>query len=197
MRRVFELVPLALWIAALPASGESLYQEGSYRALAADLKASRVGDAITVQVYENSSASSTAETSTRRTNDLSVSADFSRVSPVSIKRQLGANLETSGSFEGGGTTQRVNRLLATITTTVQEVLANGDLRIAGEQLLTVNDEQHKVRVEGRVRPQDISSDNVVLSTRLSDARIFYSGDGDLSERSRRAWWRKILDFLGL
>jgi flagellar L-ring protein precursor FlgH len=101
-----------------------------------------------------------------------------------------------GTFEGGGTTQRANQLLATLTVTVREVFPNGDLRVSGEQFLTVNDEAHKVRLEGRVRPQDISSDNVVLSTRLAEAKIYYAGDGDLSERNHRAWWRKLLDLLG-
>jgi len=80
---------------------------------------------------------------------------------------------------------------------VQEILPNGDLKVSGEQLLTVNEEQHKVNLEGRVRPQDISSDNVVLSTRLADARIDYIGEGDLSERQKRGWWRKLVDWLGL
>ena len=196
MRCVIRVLPLALSMVALAARGESLYKEGSYRPLAADIRASKVGDAITVQVYENSSASTSTETSTKRTNDLSASAGVSSAGVKNISRQVGATLQNSGAFEGGGTTQRSNRLLATITVNVQEVLPNGDLRIAGEQLLTVNEEQHKVRIEGRVRPQDIASDNTVLSTRLSDARILYVGDGDLSERNRRSWWRKLVDLLG-
>ncbi len=106
-------------------------------------------------------------------------------------------MNVAGDFDGGGTTQRTNKLLATITVAVKEVLPTGDLRVAGEQLLTVNDEQHKVSLEGRVRPQDISDGNVVLSTRLAEAHINYVGDGELSDRQRRAWWRKLLDLLGL
>ena len=102
----------------------------------------------------------------------------------------------AGDFTGGGTTQRANKLLATITVSVREVRPGGDLVVAGEQLLTVNQEQHRVSVEGRVRPQDVSSENVVLSTRLADARIAYAGRGDLSSRQKRAWWRTILDWVG-
>lgn len=170
---------------------ESLYDEQTFRSLASDRKAFRVGDVLTVNVYENSSASTTTDTASQRRNGITAVA----ASP-SHGKQISGNLEVGGEFEGGGSTQRANRLLATITVTVQEVLASGDLKVAGEQMLTVNSEAHKVTVEGRVRQQDISSDNVVLSTRLADAKIHYAGEGDLSERQKRAWWRQLLDFLG-
>ena len=136
-----------VWLLPGWGAAESLYQEGSFRPLTADNKAFRVGDSLTIQVFENSSAT--------------------------------------------------NKLLATLTVTVTEVLPNRELRVAGEQLLTVNEELQKVNLEGRVRPQDISDGNVVLSTRLADARITYVGEGDVSERARRSAWRRIFDWLGL
>jgi flagellar L-ring protein precursor FlgH len=63
-------------------------------------------------------------------------------------------------------------------------------------VLTVNQEEQKVTVEGRVRPQDVSADNVVLSPRIADARITFLGEGALSSRQRRPWWRYLLEFLG-
>jgi flagellar L-ring protein precursor FlgH len=172
------------------ATAESLYREDTYRPLVSDAKAHHVGDVITVQVYESSSATSSAETTTQRKNN--VTANFTRVPSF----QKGIGLGVSGDFDGGGTTQRANRLLTTLTVTVREELPNGDLRVGGEQLLQVNQELHRVNVEGRVRPQDISDGNVVLSTRIADARITYVGDGDLSERQRRGLWRQIVDWLG-
>lgn len=183
---------LALLLSAsLPVAAESLYQEGSFRPLTADNKAFRVGDSLTVQVFENSSASTSADTGTRRNNDISGSVTQTGNRVVG---QLGIGV--SGGFDGGGRTQRANKLLATLTVTVQEVLASGELRVAGEQLLTVNEELQKVNLEGRVRPQDISDGNVVLSTRLADARITYVGEGDVTDRARRGGWRKVLDWLG-
>lgn len=172
----------------------SLYDPQSYRPLTADNKAFRVGDALTVQVFENSSATSSADTGTRRNNDIGIAAT-SGSGNNSHRSQAG--ITVGGEFDGGGRTQRTNRLLATLTVTVQEILANGELRVAGEQLLTVNEEQQKVTLLGRVRPQDVSDGNVVLSTRLADAQITYVGEGDVSERSRRGAWRRLLDWLGL
>ncbi|WP_399681018.1 flagellar basal body L-ring protein FlgH [Xenophilus sp.] len=184
-------VVVTLMLAAAPALAESLYDEARFRPLTADNKAHRVGDLLTVQVYENSSASSTADTGTRRNNDITGSITHANGRPVG---QLSVGI--SGEFDGGGRTQRTNKLLATLTVAVQEVLANGDLRVAGEQLLTVNEELQKVNLEGRVRAQDISDGNVVLSTRLADARITYVGEGDVSDRARRGAWRRLMDWLG-
>jgi len=190
--RWLNLFALAAMLCAPSVMAESLYQEGSFQPLIADNKAFRVGDSITVQVYENSSATSSADTGTRRGNDLSGSVTHNGSKVVG---QFGIGI--AGDFDGGGRTQRTNKLLATLSVTVIEVLPNRELRVSGEQLLTVNDELQKVNLEGRVRPQDISSGNVVLSTRLADAHITYVGEGDVSERTRRSAWRRILDWLGL
>lgn len=176
--------------AAGAALGESLYREDTFRPLAGDSKAFRVGDAITVQVMENSSASTTTDTNTQRRNALNANL---QTLPA---RNRGFSLNMGGEFDGGGTTQRANRLLATLTVTVRDVAPNGELRIAGEQLLRVNEELHRVNLEGRVRPQDVSDGNVVLSTRIADAQIVYVGEGDLSERQRRGLWRSVMDWLG-
>ncbi|AVS67151.1 flagellar biosynthesis protein FlgH [Paracidovorax avenae] len=188
--RIAAALCCAAFVAAVAVRAESLYQEQTYRPLTADNRAFRVGDALTVQVFENSSATSSADTGTRRGNGLS--AELSHRSGTVGQTGIGVN----GTFDGGGRTQRTNRVLATLTVTVQEILPNGDLRVAGEQLLTVNQEPQKVTLEGRVRPFDISDGNVVLSTRLADARISYVGEGDIAERNRRPWWRNLLDMMG-
>ncbi|GKS74673.1 flagellar basal body L-ring protein FlgH [Acidovorax sp. SUPP950] len=188
---LFVLSSMALYIHAAPACAESLYQEQSFRPLTADNKAFRVGDVLTVQVFENSSATTSADTGTRRKNGLSAELGHRSGSVA----QTG--IAVTGDFDGGGKTQRTNRVLATLTVSVREVLPNGELKVSGEQLLTVNDEPQKVTLEGRVRPLDISDGNVVLSTRLADARISYVGEGDIAERNRRPWWRALLDGMGL
>jgi flagellar L-ring protein precursor FlgH len=193
MRQGVATLLLALCtLAAAPASSaQSLFQEESWRGFTADNKAYRPGDVLTVQVFENSSASSSADTGTRRANHLG--AELAHGSNRVAQASLGVN----GDFDGGGRTQRASRLLATLSVVVQEVLPGGQLRVAGTQSVTVNEELQRVTLEGLVRPVDISDGNVVQSTRIAQARITYVGEGDVSERNRRAWWRKLLDALGL
>jgi flagellar L-ring protein precursor FlgH len=173
------------------AQAVSLYDEATFRPLTGDHKAFRAGDILTVQVFENSSAQTTADTGTRRKNTLNAELAHG------ARRVAETGISVNGDFDGGGRTQRANRVLITLSVTVQEVLANGDLRVAGEQTLLVNDEQQRVTLQGRVRPLDVSEGNVVLSTRLADARITYLGEGDVSDRQQRAWWRKLLDWAGM
>lgn len=185
------LACVLLCCAILPAArAQSLFHEDSWRGLTADNKAFRPGDILTVQVFENSSATSSAETGTRRTNHLE--AELAHRGNRVAQTTIGVR----GDFDGGGRTQRTNRLLTTVTVVVQEVLPGGQLRIAGSQFVTVNEELQRVSLEGVVRPVDISDGNVVQSTRIAEARITYVGEGDLTERGRRAWWRKLLDAVG-
>jgi flagellar L-ring protein precursor FlgH len=179
-----------LALACMHAAGESLYREDSWRGLTTDNKAFRPGDVLTVQVFENTTATASADTGTRRTNN--VRADLSHAGTSVAQTTLGV----AGDFDGGGRTQRTNRLLTTVTVTVREVLASGQLRIAGTQSIQVNDELQQVTLEGLVRPADISEANLVQSTRIADGRITYVGEGDVSERSRRSWWRRFIDALG-
>ena len=191
MTRRSGLILCLLLALASAAGAESLYRESSYRPLTADNKALRVGDVLTVQVFENSSATTTAETGTRRKNNVGASLSHG------ARTVAQTGIVAGGDFDGGGQTQRTSRVLITVSVSVRDVLANGDLRIAGEQLLLVNNEQQRVTLEGRVRPQDVSDGNIVLSTRIADARITYLGEGEVSERQQRAWWRKLLDWAGL
>lgn len=168
---------------------QSLFREG-WRGFTADNKAYRAGDVLTVQVFENSSATSSADTGTRRNNRMAAELAHG---PTTVGQ---TSLSVAGDFDGGGRTQRASRLLTTVTVTVREVLTGGQLRIAGTQFVTVNEELQRVTLEGVVRPADITDGNVVQSTRIAEARITYVGEGELTERNRPAWWRKLLDALG-
>jgi flagellar L-ring protein precursor FlgH len=171
-----------------------LYQEGQYRSLVGDVKAYRVGDSLTVLVMETSSAASTADTSARRKTDAGVDG----VVDVGPRRRTG---EISGhinnDFSGAAKTQRTGRLLAQLTVTVVAVEPNGDLRVSGEQLLEVNNELQKIRLEGKVRTQDIGENNAVVSNRIADAKIHYVGDGVLADGQRPGLITRVLTWLGL
>ena len=77
------------------------------------------------------------------------------------------------------------------------VLPNGDLEIAGAQRLNINRERTVIRVRGRVRPTDISADNMVLSSRIADASIDYDGAGFVTRSGRPGLVTRIFNFLGL
>ena len=190
--RIFLGTWLLAALAVSPAGAQSLYDETTFRALTADHKAFRVGDVLTVQVIENATATANADTGTQRNNGLNadVSIHYHRDHIASGRASVGSD------FDGGGRTERAGKLVAQLTVSIRDVMANGDLLVAGEQQLTINDERQRISLTGRVRPQDISEANVVLSTRIADADITYVGEGHLADRQKPAWWRQIADILG-
>ncbi|WP_374351370.1 flagellar basal body L-ring protein FlgH [Chitinimonas sp.] len=174
---------------ATPLAAESLYDEHSFRPLAADKRAHLPGDSLTVLIYENASATTSVGTNMNRKNNVAVQGAVD-------ERQHGASVGLNNQFDGGGSSQRTGKLLAQMTVSVDKVAANGELWISGEQLLEINADKQKIRVEGRVRPLDISDSNTVFSYRIADARISYLGDGDLAARQRPGFWSKLFVWAG-
>jgi flagellar L-ring protein precursor FlgH len=100
---------------------------------------------------------------------------------------------TSNSFKGSGATKRSGNLAASITARVTRVLPNGNLEILGKREITVNNEKQYIALTGIIRPRDISSNNVVLSTYISDAKIVYTGTGVVNDRQNPGWLARVLD----
>lgn len=190
MRRLGRFCLLTLALA--PGAGvaqASLFKAENFQSLTSDARARSVGDLLTVLVFETASARSSADTSAGR--DAAVGLDAQGAG-----KSWSAGLRASNQVDGGGHTQRENRVLAQITVRIVEIAANGELRIAGEQSLEINDEKQTIALEGMVRPQDISENNVVQSNRVADARIRFQGQGELSVRQRPAWWQRLLTLFG-
>lgn len=173
---------------------DSLYREDRFQSLTSDRKGNRVGDLITVLIVETSTASSSADTRLDRSANVGVAVGLER---TVINRHLNANVGVSSDTDGRGRTERSGQLLAQVTVSIAEVLPNGDLRLAGEQIIEINDERQQIRLEGRIRPQDLLENNTVLSSKLADTKISYLGDGVVGEKQRPAWWQRVLTVLGL
>jgi flagellar L-ring protein precursor FlgH len=182
-----------------PATNGSLWTEAQ-GSLFYDLKARRVGDILTVAIYEQASASKEASTSSGR--ESSASADITKflgleqdianiregIDPTDL---VSANF--ANDFKGSGKTSRKEDLVATLTTRVVEVFPNGNLRIAGSKTVTVNNEDQIIRLSGIIRPADISQANVVDSKHILDADIEYTGNGIISDKQRPGWMVRVLD----
>lgn len=176
---------------AFHATAESLYKAGEFRSLTADRKAQRIGDVLTVLVVENSSATATAGTKTDKTTD----AGLHITTPL---RQKAYGFGVDDSFDGNGRSARSGKLLAQLSVSVINIDPNGDLQVAGEQLLEINGEKQMINLTGRVRTVDIGEGNTVPSNRLADARITYIGDGVLGDNQNKGWiTRLVSSFLRL
>jgi flagellar L-ring protein precursor FlgH len=162
---------LVLSLGAVGARAEDLYKGGSWPALASDRQARQVGDSLTVMIYETSAATNSTQTGSKKSGRLSGqwSADGGQGNA--------ADVSLGGEYAGAGQTGRSGRIVGQIGVVVDAVLSNGDLHVTGEQALKVNGQLTLIRVKGRVRPTDISSENVVISNRLAESSIEYGGPG--------------------
>lgn len=167
---------IALLLAA-PVQAESLFDATRYQPLIKDHRARQVGDLLTVLIYETASSTTSADRETNKSLDVGASASFD---DSSHEGALGANNDSAG----GGSINRTGRLVASVSVTVESILPNGEMLVRGEQSIQFNDESQFIRLEGRVRPEDITASNTVLSTRVADARIKYVGEGLLGRTQK-------------
>lgn len=169
---------------------ESLIDPNQYRGLAADHRAYRVGDIVTIYVLEATRAKSQA--ATEAGSDLNLDVGLN-----SPSTQYNANLGLSGNNASGAQTTRVGELRTQVSAQVTAVEINGSLRIAGEQSLIVNGERQKIRITGLIRPEDINADNTVWSNRIANADLELLGVGVVSESQRQSIFYRVFKWLRL
>jgi flagellar L-ring protein FlgH len=152
--------------------------------LTSDARAFRVGDVVTVILQETTQASKKAGTSFSKGSSVGVDP-VSALGKSFPKTAIGINADRS--FQGDATSTQQNALSGAVTVIVQEVTANGLLRVAGEKRLQLNQGEEFLRLKGYLRPADIDSDNQVSSLRVANARIAYSGQGTLADANTPGW----------
>lgn len=162
--------------------------------LYSDIRARDLGDIITVRLQENTSASKSAKTGTSKGTSVNLPTPTVLGKDLSHRGySLSASLEGNTEFKGDASADQSNRLSGDISVTVIRVLPNGSLIVRGEKWLTLNNGQEYVRLTGMIRPQDVSSDNTVLSNRVANARIEYSGTGSLADTQRQGWLTRFFN----
>lgn len=183
----------------------SLFQDDSANMLFGDRKPHRVGDIITVRLVEKTSAEKSSETDVSKDsrNVLGLptvfgsTPTFNLPGVIPMASNQGNTLETNirhqREFSGAADSKQSNKLEGDITVTVYQVLANGNLLIRGEKWLTLNQGDEYIRLSGMVRPDDIDANNSVISTRIANARISYSGRGDLADANKNGWLQRFFN----
>jgi flagellar L-ring protein precursor FlgH len=185
-KRLYPALLVALLaVSSAPATADSLFSDATYEGLTSDLSARRVGDALTVLIYEDASAAASANAQTQRSAELDAQM---RDSNDSVSGGLGF----SNEFEGDGEISRSGKLVARVSVTVDKVSQNGDLHVTGAQEIRFNQETQSIKLSGWVRPEDLSPANTVLSTRLANASIEYTGEGLLGNSERPGWLTRFL-----
>jgi flagellar L-ring protein precursor FlgH len=171
-----------------PASG-SLFQASSYRPAFEDSRARLLGDIVTIQIVESLAASQVSASTVNR----NTSSD-NTLSTAPLQGLIGVDLlnlnlasKTNNDFSGKGGTTSANTFSGSITTTVIEVLPNGNLVVAGEKQIGVNQNVDVMRFSGTVDPRLLQPNNIISSTQVANVRVESRGRGAQGEAQTVGW----------
>lgn len=167
----------------------AIYQVADSRPLFEDRRARFVGDTLTVNIVEKTSATKSTNESSAREGTVDVSVPTPTVLGLTPKKlpfvppgfTRGTNLDTNVTANSSlETTNKEsgtnsNSFTGSVTVTVIDVLPNGNLQVSGEKQIAINQRTEFVRLSGVVNPINITAANAVNSTQLADARIESKG----------------------
>lgn len=179
------------------ANNGSIFQVGNYRPLAEDSRPMMVGDTLTINIQEKTSTSATEQVTESRSSSMNEAINSGIQLPFMpgyLERALGgANMSGSGSASqsGKGSNALSTSFVSSITVTVIDVLANGNLVVSGEKQVRINGDIESIRLSGVVNPRDIAQDRSVSSLKVADARIEQETKGNNRLYNEPGWLTKF------
>ena len=179
-----------------PAVSGGILSTVSHRPLFEDRRARNVGDTLTVILNETTSAAKNSSMSAARKG--SITSSFAP-GTTSTRKGWYQGITDIGNFtgtgevknEGEGGSAANNTFAGTITVTVIEILANGNLVVAGEKQVAISNEEEIIRFGGIVNPNSLVA-NRISSQEVADARIEYRGRGATDDTQAVGWFTRIL-----
>jgi len=136
-----------------------------------------VGDILTIVIYESSSASTSLSTDANTNADVGITLNDGTT-------DVNATIGAGSNFNGGGAVNRSGKIVANVSAMIQGMNDNGSFEVQGEQQITLNNEVQLIRISGLVRPEDISQENTIISTRMADLKLDFIGDGLLTKSEK-------------
>jgi flagellar L-ring protein FlgH len=182
----------------VPENGSLWSPAARFSNLASDLRARNIDDIVTIVVQESANAVSTGQSKTSRTSaaQSSITALAKKTNPVGALANL-ANLGSTTSLDGEGTTSRQTTLTTTISARITHVLVNGNLVVEGTKNLNINAENQVITIRGVLRPTDLDTTNSVASARIAQMEVQVNGKGIVNDAVRRPFflYRLLLGLL--
>lgn len=154
-----------------PVGNGSIFQVASYRPLFEDRRARFVGDTLVIVINEKTSASNATANSNSRSSSADVGVPKIPLLPASLLAKTSVSASANSKSEDKDSAKNDNVFTGSITVTVMQVLANGNLLVSGEKQVGVNGETDTLRFSGVINPSTIQLGNTVSSTQVADARI--------------------------
>jgi flagellar L-ring protein FlgH len=192
--KLFVLLFPGLLLAQSP--GSIYAPAGRFADSTRDLRASEVGDIVTILVNDSASALAKGATNTSR----KVSAKSSITDLLGAANPHLANLANvtgDQQLQGQGQTSRNMTLSTALSARVIQTTPNGFLLVEGEKNVGVNSEKQTVSLRGLIRPADLTVANTIRSDQIANLSIQVNGKGVVGDAVRRPHflYRLILGLL--
>ena len=175
--------------AAVRRPNGSLFQQASYRPAFEDSRARLLGDLVTINLKEQLQATQDSGSKISRTSGINNKLTVAPPNSLLGTDLLNLNMTgtTSNTFDGNGESAANNSFESQITTTVIEVLPNGNLVVSGEKQIGLNQNVDVMRFTGTVDPRQLQAGNIIESTRVANVRVESRIRGAQGEAQTVGW----------
>jgi flagellar L-ring protein precursor FlgH len=189
------LTALPVPVTAASTGNGAIFQAGvNDYPLFEDRRARHVGDVLIINIVETTSASGKSGHDDDNSGSLALSAPSLTAGAAGTSVQVapvGLNGSSSVKSASKSDSSGSNTFSGAITVTVTEVLANGNLRVAGEKQVAIKLSQEFVRFSGVVNPATISGTNTVQSTQVADVHVEYKGSNNIDTSAVISMFNRI------
>lgn len=169
------------------AGAESLWGR---RSIFADRRATQIGDILTILISESSNTSQSLSNANSKEGSNTLSAGTGIFGFLAS-----ASASGSDDFRANGSARNTNSASGNVTVTVVDMQDNGNLVVEGTQSIWNNNNEHKITLRGVVRPDDISYNNTILSSKVADATLRFDGKGPLNAKQHQGILTQIFNIL--
>jgi flagellar L-ring protein precursor FlgH len=160
--------------------------EGRLVRLGTDAKAVRLHDVVSIVVTESLAASTDGQVKNSRASSASsgLTGLFGKLKAAnSLQNLVGMTAASGLAAQGQSTTN--SSLTTTFGAEVVDVLPNGMLVVQATRQLTFSQQTQLIKLRGLVRPEDVSAQNQVLSTAMTDLELEVTGKGIVNDSTYR------------
>jgi len=185
-------------LAEVRSPGSIWTDQGRLVRLSTDAKAARLHDVVSIVVSESVAASTDGQVKNSRASNANsgLTAIFGSLSTTNRLQNLIGQTSSSG-LTAQGLSATNSSLVTTFGGEVVDVLPNGMLVVQATRQLTFSQQTQLIKLRGLVRPEDVSAQNQVLSTAMTDLELEVTGKGIINDTTYRQnpVWRFIQKLL--
>ncbi|MFT5422589.1 MAG: flagellar L-ring protein precursor FlgH [Phycisphaerales bacterium] len=159
-------------------------------------------DIISILIDENSNVKSEQTLDTNKEFDTSATLG-TILDPwelLELRLRTGAisdleliNAQGDRQYTGEGEYERKDKFTARIAATVLEVKPNGTLVLEARKRIAKDEEEQVLVLSGRIRQEDVTAQNTVLSSQIAELTIVMQNEGEVRSAAKKGLITRVLD----